>query len=90
MKKIAIICLCLLLVLSFAACRRNNTEEVQPTEPTIPATEPAPTILPTVPDEIEPNIPDPSVDDGTLEDMIQDGTDGMIDSNESGIMKYAK
>ncbi len=93
MKKIAIICLTMLLAFSLAACRGNTTpEETQPTVPTTPATEPVPTIIPTIPDEIGPNVPDPSVDDGTLEDMIPDGTDsGMNSDNGSGgTMKYAR
>ena len=85
MKRIAIICLTMLLAFSLAACRGNTTqEETQPTVPTTPATDPIPTIIPTIPDEVEPNVPDPSVDNGTLEDMIPDGTDnGMNDDNSS-------
>ena len=92
MKRIAIICLSLLLAFSLAACRGNTTpEETQPTVPTTPVTEPAPTIVPTIPDDIGPNVPDPSVDNGTLEDMIPDASEGInSDNGSSGAMKRAK
>ena len=75
MKRIAIFSLALILAFSFAGCRRNTEPEATtPPETTVPTTEPMPTIIPTVPNDIGPNIPDESVDDGTLEDMIPDGT----------------
>ena len=92
MKKIALICLSFLLVFSLAACRGNTEpEETQPTVPTTPATEPAPTIIPTIPDDIGPNVPDPSVDNGTLEDIIPDASEAMDgDNSGNGTMKHAK
>jgi hypothetical protein len=44
-----------------------------------------PTIIPTVPNDIGPNIPDESVDDGTLEDMIPDGTQASDPENRARI-----
>ena len=91
MKNIAIICLTLILALSLAACRRNTMpEETQPTVPTTPATEPAPTVIPTVPDVIEPNIPDPSVDNGTLEDMIPNGTDNEMNGDNNSKKRFVR
>ena len=76
MKKIAIFSLALILAFSLAACRRNTEPEATtPPETTVPATTPMPSIIATVPDNIGPNIPDESVDNGTLEDMIPDGTE---------------
>ena len=76
MKKLAVFSLILVLLLSFAACRNNKTPEATtPPVTTAPTTEPAPTIIPTMPDVIEPNVPDENVDNDTLQDMIPDATD---------------
>lgn len=76
MKKLAVFSLILVLLFSFAACRNNKTPEATtPPVTTAPATEPAPTILPTMPDVIEPNVPDENVDNDTLQDVIPDATD---------------
>ncbi len=78
MKKIGIFLLVATMVLCFAGCR-SNLEEPTPTPTPTPVTTPAPSPTPTpIPDTTPiatdeiPNVPDPSVDDGTLQDIIPD------------------
>lgn len=75
MKKIAVITLCLAMLFSLAACRRNNAE---PATETTGNTEPI--TVPTIPDMTEPssNIPDPTVDSNST-----DGTEETIDTDET-------
>ena len=77
MRKIALFALAVMLCLSFAGCRSNM--EVEPLDTTAPATQPITTPpATTIPDTFDdvPNVPDPSVDNNTLQDLIPgDGTD---------------
>ena len=71
MKKITVFLLAAIICLSFAGCRSNV--EVGPTEPSVPETQPATTPpATTIPDTFDdvPNVPDPSVDNDTLQDLI--------------------
>ena len=71
MKKMFVFLFVAVLCLSFAGCRSNM--EVGPTgtnaPETRPVTTPPATTIPATYDNV-PNIPDPSVDNGTLEDLI--------------------
>ena len=73
MKKIAIFVLAAVTCISLVGCRSNM--EVEPLDTTPVATQPITTPpATTIPDTIDdiPNVPDPSVDNGTLEDLITD------------------
>lgn len=85
MKKFGVLFLCLILVLSFAACgRRNKNQETQPTvNTTVPTT--MPETMPMIP-EMDPtlgtNIPDPNVD-STMPGM-DNGMDGFDGADSTG------
>ena len=71
MRKIAVFLLAAMVCLSFAGCRSNM--EVEPLDTTVPATQPITTPpATTIPDTFDDmaNIPDPSVDNDTLQDLI--------------------
>ncbi len=71
MRKIAIYILVAMMTLTFAGCRSNMDDS--PAGTTAPATQPSTTPpATTVPDTFGdvPNIPDSSVDNDTLEDLI--------------------
>ena len=68
MKKISVFLLAGIMVLCFAGCRTNM--EPAPSPSTTPMTTVAPdTTVPPTSSNI-PNIPDPSVDDNVLDDML--------------------
>ncbi len=71
MRKIAVFLLAAMICLSFAGCRSNM--EVEPLDTSAPATQPSTTPpATTIPDTFDdvPNVPDPSVDNDTLQDLI--------------------
>lgn len=71
MRKIAVFLLAAVVCLSFAGCRSNM--EVGPTGTNAPETTPVTTPpVTTIPDTFDdvPNVPDPSVDNDTLQDLI--------------------
>ena len=77
MRKIAVFLLAAMVCLCFAGCRSNM--EVGPTGTNAPETQPATTPpATTIPDTFDnvPNVPDPSVDNDTMQDLIPgDGMD---------------
>ena len=71
MRKIAVFLLAAMVCLSFTGCRSNM--EVGPTDTNPPETQPMTTPpATTIPDTFDdvPNVPDPSVDNDTLQDLI--------------------
>ena len=71
MRKITVFLLAAIICLSFAGCRSNM--EVDPLGTTAPETQPNTTPpATTVPDTFDdvPNVPDPSVDNDTLQDIL--------------------
>ncbi len=77
MRKIAVFLFAAMVCLSFAGCRSNM--EVGPTGTNAPETQPVTTPpATTIPDTFDnvPNVPDPSVDNDTMQDLISgDGMD---------------
>ena len=71
MKKVTVFLLAAVLCLSFAGCRSNMEVDPMPTPPpeTVPITTVPPTTIPETFDDL-PNVPDPSVDDNTLQDLL--------------------
>ena len=68
MKKVSVFLMAALMVLCFAGCRSNV--DPAPAPSTTPAATVAPdTTVPATSSQI-PNIPDPSVDNGVLDDML--------------------
>lgn len=71
MKKIAIFLMAAFVCLSFAGCRSNMEVDPLPTEPvtTAPPTTVPSTTVPATTEDLT-NVPDPSVDDSTLQDLL--------------------
>ena len=69
MKKICIFALVLLLGVSFAGCRRDKTDETQPSTESTTTPITMPTILPSIEPTIETNIPDPGINTETPDMM---------------------
>ncbi len=71
MKKISVFLIAAVLCLSFAGCRSNTEVGPTPTNPpeTAPMTTVPTTTAPATFDDL-PNVPDPSVDNDTLQDLI--------------------
>ena len=71
MKKMTVFLLAAIICFAFAGCRSNMEVDPIPTTPptTVPVTTPPATTIPDTFDDL-PNVPDPSVDDNTLQDII--------------------
>ncbi len=71
MKKFSVFLIAAVLCLSFAGCRSNMEVGPTPTNPpeTAPMTTVPTTTVPATFDDL-PNVPDPSVDNDTLQDLI--------------------
>lgn len=85
MKKIGTLLLAFLVVMSFAACGRNNNAETTPTNDstaapttTAPTTTPttAPATLPVTMPTMDTNIPDPDTNSGIDDSETQNTTEG--------------
>ena len=86
MKKFGVLFLCMILILSLAACgRRDKNKETMPTvTTTIPTTMPETVpIIPETDPTLGTNIPDPNVDSSMP--ILDNGMDGLDGTESTGI-----